>query len=58
MFTAIPSGVLPRPDTGENWYIKISYDRYNELFFKFQYRAIGDLHTVSQYTEKLVIPVI
>lgn len=32
MFLAVPSGALPRPDKDKNWYITVSYDRFNELY--------------------------
>lgn len=32
MFLAVPSGGLPRPDKDKNWYITVSYDRFNELY--------------------------
>jgi len=58
MFTAIPSGVLPRPDTGENWYIKTSYDRYNELFcilrddMKIPYRTVREFEEKADRRER------
>ncbi len=52
MFIAIPSGFLPRPDVGGNWYIKTAYDSFNRLYLTIKDVLGFSYDTVLEFEKK------
>ena len=52
MFVAIPSGFLPKPDVGENWYIETAYDSFNRLYLTLKDALGFSYGTVLEFEEK------